>query len=77
MFKGVPTQRYCDLANKVAGKHGYHIVCYDDPGSGPRGWFAGPNRGSPFDKADADAVMADLELAGLWPIIEHSGLGDG
>ena len=68
LFSGHPDQAYCDAANAVAGEHGYRIVCYDDPSSGPRGWFAGPNRGSPFDKAAADAVMADLEAAGLWPM---------
>ena len=54
--------------NKIAGKHDACIVCYDDPARGPRYWMACPNRGSPFDKATEEAVLADLEKAGLWPV---------
>lgn len=67
LFNGLVKQDYCDKANAIAGKYDYHIVCYDDPARGPRGWFAGPNLGSPFDAANSKAVLDDLEAAGLWP----------
>ncbi|MCY3933533.1 MAG: hypothetical protein OXH70_17625 [Acidobacteria bacterium] len=50
----------------VAKRHDAHLVRYQDPASGPRYWFACPNRGAPFDGATAAAVLTDLESAGLW-----------
>ena len=53
--------------DRIAGQHDAHIVRHDDPASGWRYWMAGPNRGAPFDSRMRDAVMLDLEAAGLWP----------
>ncbi len=60
-------------ADKIARKYGAVLVNYTDPqcscGHGcsqhkckrsRRHWFAGPNRGFPFDKKMADAVMMEL-----------------
>jgi hypothetical protein len=65
-------------ADRIAQKHGAVLVNYTDPqcacgqGCKPhtcrqarRHWFAGPNRGAPFDRQMADAVLADLRKAGV------------
>ena len=67
-------------AQKVAEKHGAHLVnshhgqCRCGRGCDPRRcpqakrhWFAGPNRGEPFDRRMAEAVMDDLDQSGILP----------
>ena len=43
-----------------------HVVVFDDPAADPRGWFAGPNWGAPFDAALEREAIAALRTAGLW-----------
>jgi len=62
---GAGVEKRCD---KIAGRHGAHIVVVTLPGEGPRYWFAGQNLGFPFDRDMERAVLADLEAAGLWPV---------
>jgi hypothetical protein len=66
-------------AAQIAKKHGAVLVNHNDPGcrcgcgcadecpATARHWFAGPNRGEPFDSALARAVEASLEKAGISP----------
>ena len=54
-----------DRAERIAKRHDASLMIYDDPASGWRYWFGCWNRGAPFDQATADAVLADLEAAGL------------
>ena len=51
-------------ADKIAKRHGATHVNYTEPWGAKRGWFAAPNRGSPFDQLVADRVHADIEAAG-------------
>jgi hypothetical protein len=57
--------RVADRIDRIARKHGARFVSCVLPGDGPRYWFAGPNRGDPFDQAMADAVWGELAAAGL------------
>jgi hypothetical protein len=51
-------------ADRIARRHGaWHVNCIESDGR-RRGWFSCPNRGAPFDRATAKAVMADIERAG-------------
>jgi hypothetical protein len=50
--------------DEIAQRHGCDFV-WVRLAEGPRYWFAGPNRGSPFDGQMAAAVWADLQAAGL------------
>ena len=64
-------------AATIARKHGATLVNHRDPGckcgygcadncpACKRHWFAGPNRGEPFDSAMACAVLSDVIAAGL------------
>lgn len=52
-------------ADAIASKHGACLVNPRLPGEGYRYWFAGPNRGEPFDRAMARAVLDDLDAAGV------------
>jgi hypothetical protein len=66
-------------AAKIARKHGAELVNAHDPGcrcgrgcpprrecpATARHWFAGPNRGEPFNAALAKAVLTKLEASGL------------
>ncbi len=67
-----------DEADDIALQHGAGLVNFTDArcncgqGCPPhtceksrRHWFAGPNRGFPFDQDMAKAVMEDLAEAGL------------
>lgn len=66
-------------AASIARKHGAVLVNHCDPGckcgygcadecpACKRHWFAGPNRGKPFDSAMGRAVMAEIEAAGITP----------
>lgn len=51
-------------ADKIAKKHGAEHVNFTEPTGRERGWFAGPNRGEPFDSLLASVVMADIDKAG-------------
>lgn len=51
---------------RVAKRHGCTFVGpVSIPGNGTQSWFAGPNRGAPFDDAMARAVFDDLEAEGI------------
>lgn len=50
-----------DQAQEIAKRHGYRFVYTNAVGNGPRSWFAGPNLGSPFDRAFREAIEADVE----------------
>ncbi len=64
-FFGLHSGHLTAKADKIARRHGAWHDNYVEPGRGDkRGWFACPNRGSPFDQAIADAVMADIDAAG-------------
>lgn len=56
-------------ANVIAKRHGAWLTNYREPGKqgadAKRHWFACRNRGAPFDRAVADAVLADLADAGI------------
>lgn len=60
-----PTRKDAKRMERIARKHGCSLIEGTFPGDGYKRWFAGPNRGHPFDQALADAVYADLEAAGL------------
>ena len=55
-------------ADMVARKHGATLVNYTEPRGEKRHWFAGPNRGEPFDSQMAREVMSALEAAGVTAI---------
>jgi hypothetical protein len=57
--------RIRDRADKIASRHGATLANPNLPGEGYRYWFAGPNRGHPFDQAMSEAVLADLDAAGI------------
>lgn len=50
-------------ANEIADRHGCDFIEVVLPGIGYQRWFAGPNRGFPFDDQMAKAVYADLKAA--------------
>lgn len=52
-------------ADRIARKHGAWLVNHQDATGVKRHWFETWNRGNPFDRQTAEAVMADLQLAGL------------
>ena len=54
--------------DKIARRHGASFVAPEIP-EGPRFWFAAPNRGEPFDRDTARAVLAAVhaELGGVMP----------
>lgn len=54
--------------DRVAQQCGADLVTYQDPGSGPKYWFAADNRGDPFDRQLVDEVREALKTAGLWPL---------
>jgi hypothetical protein len=63
--KGLVSQRDGKRIDAVARKHECTFVWATIPGNGAQHWFAGPNRGNPFDGAMAKAVYADLDAAGI------------
>lgn len=60
-----PTRAAAKKMNRVAEAEGAYLVEVTLPGEGYKRWFAGPNRGFPFDNALSNAVYAGLEAAGL------------
>jgi hypothetical protein len=53
-------------AQRIAAKFGADLVNYTEPRGRKRHWFAGPNRGQPFDQQLSRDVMAALEAAGIF-----------
>lgn len=45
---------------KAAEEHGCVFIYGHFPGDGYKGWFAGPNKGSPFDGQLANRVFGTL-----------------
>ena len=65
---GLVSRRTERALDRIARKHGCGFVqAFRDGPDRPRSWFAGPNRGEPFDSESARAIIADAEAAGLWP----------
>lgn len=62
--RGEVDDSICAQVCKIAKKHGATFINPRLP-EGWRYWFAGQNRGNPFDRALSDAVWSDLEKAGL------------
>lgn len=58
-------------ADKIAERYGAWHVNYTEPRGQRRGWFACPNRGSPFDQAVGNAVMDDIERVGGLDALRH------
>lgn len=56
-----PTRAIARKLERIARRHGAVMIEIEDPGSGYKRWFVGPNRGDPFDRALADAVAADVD----------------
>ena len=56
---GRVSQREGKRCDKIAQKHGASFVWVAMP-EGHRFWFASPNRGNPFDRDTAAAVMAEV-----------------
>ena len=54
-----------DRADEIAREHGACLVNYTEPNGHERHWFAGPNRGQPFDRQLADKVNAALSAEGF------------
>lgn len=53
-------------ADRIARRHGAVLVNHTEPGGRQLHWFAGPNRGEPFDGRLRDAVVRELEAAGIY-----------
>ncbi len=74
-FFGLGSGHLGKLAARIAKRHGAVLVNYYDPycrcGRGcarhcpatARHWFAGPNRGEPYDSELARRVLGDLDAA--------------
>ena len=54
-------------AHEIARQHDAALVNYTEPRGERRHWFAGQNRGAPFDSRMASRVKADLIAAGILP----------
>jgi hypothetical protein len=59
-------------ADTIAKRHGAWHVNYTEPRGKRRGWFACPNRGSPFDQAVAKRVREDIDRAGGIDALMHA-----
>jgi hypothetical protein len=62
----IPVRKYAKIQT-VARKHGATFTNVRLP-DGWRYWFSSPNQGFPFDRDRAEAVVADLRAARLYPI---------
>ena len=60
-----PTVANQKKIDEIAKSHGYDFIATTLPGTGYQHWFAGPNRGNPFDRQAELAIWADLKAAGL------------
>jgi hypothetical protein len=57
--------------DKIARKNGAHgFTTIVEPTGQHLGWFAGPNRGEPFDSRLGGQVMAEIKEAGLGKYFE-------
>lgn len=63
-FFGLHRGHLTSKADQIARRHGADHTNYTEPNGEKRGWFSGPNRGEPFDRQLARAVIADIEEAG-------------
>lgn len=54
----------------IARKHSADFHCVRDGGEW-RSYFSCQNYGHPHDEATANAVYAELEAKGLWPVPVH------
>jgi hypothetical protein len=60
------TARVLDrIARKHAGARAGFVTA--NMPEGPRFWFVIPNRGEPFDRDTAAAILAEATQAGFWP----------
>lgn len=68
--KGKVTKRREQALNRIARKHSdglgfFHAIALPD---GPCYWFSIPNQGWLLDQPKAEAIIAEAESKGLWPI---------
>ena len=63
--EGKVSKKTFKKASKIASEWDAYMMCYDDPADGPRYWFAGPNLGSPFDRAMSQGVAESLREVGM------------
>ena len=69
-FFGLGSGHLPRRADRVAKKHGAWLCNYTEFDGQKRHWFACVNRGHPFDRATADAVLADLRAAAIIPEVD-------
>lgn len=53
-----------EQADRIARRRGGWHVNHTEPSGEQRGWFAVPDRGSPFDELAAAEILAAVERAG-------------
>ena len=71
-FFGLHAGHLTAQAGKIAKRHGAWHVNYTDPGTGRRrGWFECHNRGEPFDRRTAAAVLSDIEAVGGFAALQY------
>lgn len=58
--RGTLTKEERAVRYRAARKHGCGFIYVKLPGTGFQSWFAGPNRGNPFDRDLAAAVLGEL-----------------
>ena len=63
-FFGLHSGHLTAKADQIAKRHGAGHINFTEPRGEKRGWFACPNRGSPFDQRTAELVMAAIDAAG-------------
>jgi len=59
------SQAHAARIEAVARKHGFSFVQAVVPGTGYQHWFAGPNRGNPFNQEAEAWIWSELEALGL------------
>lgn len=60
-----PTRDHAKIIERIAEAHGATWIEAELPGTGYQAWFAGPNRGEPFDRRLSAAVLADIAATGV------------
>ena len=63
--RGQPRKGETEAARKIAQEEGVEYVTIRDPGNGLKSWFAGPNRGFPFDQWLSERVAKAMAKAGF------------
>jgi hypothetical protein len=58
------TRKVAKQFESIARKHGFTFVEANLP-EGYKAWFAGPNRGHPFDGKAQAAIESEIEAAGI------------